>query len=784
MPTDKFGNPYFYPSKPGGHNFEMSDNPKNDNDIEGLDSDFSISGNIITMKCNGATSFSVGKNSRGFNNSIGGCKMDFTATAKRGYAYKADDVRDLEFKCWMRIPNNLSSGHDGFSMSSCTGHHSASNCCQGFAYMGSMEGINSNPTKFRFRKETTHPNYQDSSEGIWSHSKCNFKVAGHGWIGFGFCRYNKPVDGGTSPQDDHVILEIWFNPDPTNAPEDWTMLKRTEDKPGRGWTSNKNACNGDSDQIGVWSNAHNRLKSNSTSGTIQFTNISFREIDPFGTFEEEPPGGGGTSVQRSIYYAMISGTPTTYDHFTHVTGHEIIETITDPDPLDTFGGQAWGNSTGSEIVDPCEDISAAYADGLDVEAYWSNSDDKCVIPGLSIPDTVEVPSMTNRGGGDVIENGKVYLIYWGSDWKDRVTDPKSSTITNAIQNKMLGTDSTYFSKLSQYGCNIPTWGGAVFNTTYPIPSGKIPEETGRLCIVDTFNKGLLPIPTVTNDDVYVLYVPVGKDITPLGETSTPGGFHDTWNPFLTPPASPCPTGFHRETPTGPCLPDTVTCPPGQHEDANGNCIDNEVPGGDPNPPTKVTGTFRLIRDINISRSSACSGTTGGGGGGGAAGTPFYTVTPDGDSGGQALDNTRKGIYEFVAKSTSSIIGKLPIGIDLYIYKVGSPTGTATAVHRTAAATDGGTDDTIKQIFGTIDVSTIATTETLYSFGPITNTTKKIIFRNKIGLEYSGGDSSNYIVVSRNKPGFFDSQNTYKLTKEGDNYIQAKDYDLCGIFYEL
>lgn len=269
----------------------MSDNPKNDNAIEGLDSDFSVSGNIITMHCNGPTSFSVGKNGRGFSDSIGGCNMDFKATAARGYAYKADDVRDLEFKCWMRVPNNLSSGHDGFSMSACTGRHTGSSCCQGFAYMGSLDNINSNPTRYRFRKETVHVQYTDAPETIPSktHPKMNFAVAGHGWIGWGFCRYNKPTNGGTSPRDDSVILEIWFNPDPTNNVADWTMLQRIEDKKGKGWTGSKGKCNGDNDQIGVWSGAHNRLKSNSTSGTIQFTSISFREINPFGTFEEPPP---------------------------------------------------------------------------------------------------------------------------------------------------------------------------------------------------------------------------------------------------------------------------------------------------------------------------------------------------------------------------------------------------------------------------------------------------------------------------------------------------------------
>src|SRR6185503_2443472 len=143
--------------------------------------------------------------------------------------------------------------------------------------------------------------------------------------------------------------------------------------------------------------------------------------------------------------------------------------------------------------------------------------------------------------GTVLANAKIYLIYWGLDWSTRVTAPTSTGITDFIQNDMLGTDILYFSKLTQYGVNAPTWGGAVFNTTFPVPSGNIPEQTCRDCIINTFNKGLLPIPTDTNEDVYILYVPMGHDVVPLGEQSTPAGFHDIWRPFLTPPVVQCPT---------------------------------------------------------------------------------------------------------------------------------------------------------------------------------------------------------------------------------------------------
>jgi hypothetical protein len=781
LPFDKFGNPYFYPSKSGGFNFEMSDSPKNDSAIEGLDSDFSTSGNIITMHCNGPTSFSIGKNTRKFDDSIGGCSMDFKATAARGYAKFPDDVRDVEFKVWMRIPSNLSSGHDGFSMSVCTGHHTSSDCCQGFAYMGSIEGANSNPTHFRFRKETVHVQYTDSSEGTWTHPKCNFKLSGHDWFGFGFCRYNKPSLSGTSPKDDSVILEIWFNPDPTNSPEDWTMLKRTEDKPGRGWTGSKGKCNGDNDQIGVWSGCQNRLKSNSTSGTIQFTNISFREINAFGTFDEEP-GGGSQPVQRSIYYAMISGDSTTYDHYTNVTSHEIVETITDPDPLNTFGGQAWGNSAGKEVSDPCENIFMEYADGLDVEAYWSNSDDRCVCPGLTVPDTVEVPSMVNRHGGEVIANGKIYLIYWGSDWSTRVATPTAAGLTDKIQNDMLGTDVTYFSKLTQYGCSAPTWGGAVFNTTFPVPShSAITETEGRACIVDTFNKGLLPIPTVTNDDVYVLYVPVGKEITPLNSLSTPGGFHDTWNPFLTPPVVTCPTGFHKNA-SGVCVPDTVSCPAGQHENELGVCVDNDVPTPDPEPPSKVVGTFTLRRDINIYRTDACEGTGGSGGGGGGGGRGVIYDAPA-DKATELSDTApwqfRTRLATKINKTASGLYNKIIKQIDVPLHKIGSPAATPT-ITCAIWASNGATIYTSPT---EIDPSTLTTSFVTKTFDFSTNTHVMVI-GDKVGIRYFADSSTsdiNYVIggyESVTSPG-----NTTLVQLENGVWDEKVDRDWAATIYD-
>ena len=787
MPHDRFAIPFFYPSKPNGFFYEQEDNPKNSQFCD-FSAEFSFpSAGVIKMSPNGPTDFGIGKNIKGFNDSIGLCKMDFKATAKRGYAYKADDVRDMEYKALIKVDGI--SGDHGVSISVCTGHHATfkGGCCQGFAYMCTTE-VTHNPADFRFRKETVHVQYSDSPEKTWTHPKANFKINGLGrYVGICICRYNKPTSGGTSPQDDHVILEYWFNPNPDDDPSDWTMFKRIEDKPGNHWTGSPNKCNGDADQIGVWSGAQNRLKTNSTSGSILFKSVTLREIDPFGTFEEPPPGGGGGggtgSVNRDIVYAMVGihtqPSPSNTYLGVIVAGHEIVEAITDPDPFSTLGPDSWFfPATNNEIADTCGAMGGQYADGLWAQGYWSNSDNNCVIPHLNESDLGSSTKAQNPHNGPVLKNAKIYLIYWGSDWKNRIIVPTAAGYTNEIQNKLLNTDKEYFSKLSQYdGIQAPTWGGAVFNTTYPVPtSGVLTESMGKAVIVDTFNRGLLPIPSEVNEDLYMVVIPVDRILSHDNE-STANGFHSKMKVVLTPPAASCPTGFHRETPLGPCLPDSITCPAGQHEE-NGVCVDNTPPpGGDPNPPSEITGVFTLLRDINISRTSPCSGSTGGGGGGGSAGTPFFNEDPDGSNEGNALNDYRVAIYEAARLSTSVMINKLCVGVDVYLKKVGSPTGNATIVQRTS-------NGTLQKTFGSIDVSTLTTSYVKHSFGPITNTDKKIAKGTRIGVEYSTGTETDYIFVARNKPGFFDAQSSCKITKEGGGSVTAEDYDMCGTFYEL
>lgn len=288
--TDKFGIPMWYASKPGGFFYESSDDPTDDDAFEAGDETKSSGNNTVTMKPNGPTNFHIGKNVKGFKDSIGGCGMKFPDAAGRGYAYKKDDVRDMEIKGVFKFDI----GSNGFSISVCTGHHASGGnaCCQGHAYMVTVEPSES-PYSFRFRKEMWHVSYHDSPEGDFTSNEFDVNKD-NVWVGLGLVRYNKKVNN--DPEDDQVVLELWANPDPESEIKNWHRLKTIVDKKGNGWGNDGDECDGDKDQVLTWSGPKNRFKTNADSGTVQAKMLSMREIDPLGTVDPGGGTGGGGEV--------------------------------------------------------------------------------------------------------------------------------------------------------------------------------------------------------------------------------------------------------------------------------------------------------------------------------------------------------------------------------------------------------------------------------------------------------------------------------------------------------
>lgn len=157
------------------------------------------------------------------------------------------------------------SGADYYCLETETGHHSGgeSHGCEGAEYNANVT-INDSPPRFYFQKQIFHGGAKyEHSTGKFTDSRVTEQVVGGGWKGFCVVRYNKK--DGRSTGHDSVILEIWWNEDPEADITKWFMVKRIEDKGG--WGKGGDTCDGVSDQIITWSNVQFRYK----SGTPEFS---------------------------------------------------------------------------------------------------------------------------------------------------------------------------------------------------------------------------------------------------------------------------------------------------------------------------------------------------------------------------------------------------------------------------------------------------------------------------------------------------------------------------------
>ena len=158
--------------------------------------------------------------------------------------------------------------------------------------------------------------------------------------------------------------------------------------------------------------------------------------------------------------------------------------------------------------------------------------------------------------------------------------------------------------------------------------------------------------------------------------------------------------------------------------------------GTPSPTTTsdVIGTFTVKRDINSLRTSSCEGTPA------SFGSLFYDSPTDTDglwSFGSSTQKSRIGIL--CNSSSSTLANKPPIKkVELYLKKTGSPTGTATCKIR------GNSVD--KATIGTLDVATLTGSFVLTAFTNTSNT-YQVVPGDRVILEFSSGDASNYVTVN-------------------------------------
>jgi len=164
-------------------------------------------------------------------------------------------------------------------------------------------------------------------------------------------------------------------------------------------------------------------------------------------------------------------------------------------------------------------------------------------------------------------------------------------------------------------------------------------------------------------------------------------------------------------------------------------------GGSPTETVQVLGTFKLQRDINIIRTNACSGTGGGGGGGGGSGNILYNISADNDKPitDHSSESNRTRCAAAITGSSSVLTGKTAKYLTVPLKKTGSPGASPTV----SAKIWNSSNAVVYTSPTTYDPSTFTTSFVDKTFDFSTNT-RVFAVGDKIGVEYVGTSSSNYI----------------------------------------
>jgi hypothetical protein len=355
-------------------------------------------------------------------------------------------------------------------------------------------------------------------------------------------------------------------------------------------------------------------------------------------------------------------------------------------------------------------------------------------------------------GGRMMHNPKLQVIYWGADWNTRAIAPTKAQTTDMLQNKLLTTNVQYFDKLSQYGApGTPTWLTPVVNTVVTYPSdGNATIAKLEEVIKQSLESGLCPVPVDFLNTIFVVLPEVNHYIS-VPNSNSPGGpiefldqrYRDCFKPVLTLPG--------------------------------------QGGGGGSGNPSTVQGTFKLQRDINITRATTCSGTDsseGGGGTGGGTGTSgiFYNVTEIGtekvlsDSSSQ---DHRTRITQRVVTSGSDFVGKIIKQADFALRKQSSPGATPVVHCKIWDSTGVVIYDSPTTFAPNVLASTMGTWPSGFKTFDMSTNTHAMVVGDRIGLEWTGTSSSDYVVTGYLTPAGAGSSQAYLEGSTWDNQTGRK-----------
>jgi hypothetical protein len=185
--------------------------------------------------------------------------------------------------------------------------------------------------------------------------------------------------------------------------------------------------------------------------------------------------------------------------------------------------------------------------------------------------------------------------------------------------------------------------------------------------------------------------------------------------------------------------------------------------GEPQESQTVSGAFKLEWDLNSIRSSSCAGVGSGGSGGN---TIFFQVTTV-DEGrfliNNAVESYRTRIALLCVTSSSVLQGKIPHQLDIYLKKVGSPSGNVVAKIWDS------TNSVVYTCPTTVTASGLSTSYSLISYNFGTNTHSLAVgdrigvssTLNTNGIDYvSVGISNTDSYLSTNRSNYNENTNTW------------------------
>jgi hypothetical protein len=139
-----------------------------------------------------------------------------------------------------------------------------------------------------------------------------------------------------------------------------------------------------------------------------------------------------------------------------------------------------------------------------------------------------------------------------------------------------------------------------------------------------------------------------------------------------------------------------------------------------------------------------------------------------------LNDTIKRTGFYVAATGAPVFGKTITLLELYLQRVGSPTGTLNVRQRKR------TSETIHSDYGSINVATISNTApTLYQFSDPANT-GTVHVEDIFTVEYTTGTAANYVQVYRAAGSPI--QNMHLVHYSGTQWTNLADFDLSGRMY--